>query len=698
MRKLIVILALILISDVFGAGAIFNGPNIKLLKNNLKFKENEVKIMTGDADKPNAVSKEAGLGSLYIEQDTGIPFWKSDSGDSSNWTVLPYGDTSGNLFLAPLGNINLVADEVAQTGSGAMQIASGTTAARPNSPVAGQIRYNSENGTFEGYNGLNWGSVGPTALDTSITDSIDYTPTIIGIGTGTVTGVEGSWSRIGDKMIIQVAFNMATNGSAGGNVGATLPAGYEIDTTKLKYDSGNTASIGTTYFTGDIRLNNALSISSLPTNIYTQTAGSSATAGSRFSMQAIVPIVGWSSEKSTVVTQETELTAQTANEFSAKVSGTDVVVDENFDWIDGDCTNAGAGVATCNFISGVFSSAPNCVATPVNSTSSALISPQATTSSVTIVTQTSNGTNTDSQFNLYCSRSGDYNKSATIVGKFENINSSQLVRVKAEGNNNDVLTGGVTDIVFSEEVEDPYNAWDGSGFTAPKTANYLITGMMRFTTVATTQAVVYIDGASTETRVSYSPSDAILSFVGQVTLTQGQRLSLREPFARTLFDSEDYHHIEIQELPDTESIVKNLLAESSQTKCQTKILQGDITTNGSHINDLKFSNLKASRFYKLYVQSQIFTDPNNTVLVEIFNADDNVFTNKIGRIYQLQGANTGLFTTRSNAYVFKAVETFVTLYYTESGTTQRIEGDGTKSETFATLCEMPETYVETTEF
>ena len=50
--------------------------------------------------------------------------------------------------------------KVAKTGdTGAALIPVGTEAQRP-TPAAGQLRFNSDEGTFEGYNGTEWGSVG----------------------------------------------------------------------------------------------------------------------------------------------------------------------------------------------------------------------------------------------------------------------------------------------------------------------------------------------------------------------------------------------------------------------------------------------------------------------------------------------------------------------------------------------------------
>jgi hypothetical protein len=48
--------------------------------------------------------------------------------------------------------------KTASTGSG--QLPSGTTAQRDGSPAAGYIRFNSTTGSFEGYDGSAWGSIG----------------------------------------------------------------------------------------------------------------------------------------------------------------------------------------------------------------------------------------------------------------------------------------------------------------------------------------------------------------------------------------------------------------------------------------------------------------------------------------------------------------------------------------------------------
>jgi hypothetical protein len=53
-----------------------------------------------------------------------------------------------------------VAGALTVSATDAIKIASGTTAQRPGSPAAGQLRYNTTLNKFEGYNGTVWSSVG----------------------------------------------------------------------------------------------------------------------------------------------------------------------------------------------------------------------------------------------------------------------------------------------------------------------------------------------------------------------------------------------------------------------------------------------------------------------------------------------------------------------------------------------------------
>ena len=92
-----------------------------------------------------------------------------------------------------------VVAKTSATGSG--QLPAGTTAQRDGSPSAGVIRFNSTDGSFEGYDGSAWGAIGggasggngeATVFENEITISEDYTitSTYNGVSAGplTVTG------------------------------------------------------------------------------------------------------------------------------------------------------------------------------------------------------------------------------------------------------------------------------------------------------------------------------------------------------------------------------------------------------------------------------------------------------------------------------------------------------------------------------
>ena len=71
-------------------------------------------------------------------------------------------------------------NEITLTGTGSLELPTGTTAQRPGSAAAGMFRYNSSTGEFEGYT-TGWGSIGGGAsaggviYENSVTISSDYT-------------------------------------------------------------------------------------------------------------------------------------------------------------------------------------------------------------------------------------------------------------------------------------------------------------------------------------------------------------------------------------------------------------------------------------------------------------------------------------------------------------------------------------------
>ena len=109
-------------------------------------------------------------------------------------TGLGVGTTSGDsveysqlaaLLVSPTitGNLTVTGNGTFQ-GTGFVLVSKGTTAQRPASPVAGQIRYNTDNNQFEGYANGVWGQLGGGAtggggdqvfVENGVTVTTDYT-------------------------------------------------------------------------------------------------------------------------------------------------------------------------------------------------------------------------------------------------------------------------------------------------------------------------------------------------------------------------------------------------------------------------------------------------------------------------------------------------------------------------------------------
>lgn len=98
--------------------------------------------------------------------------------------------------LDEIPNLNTKVGKTADDG--AAYIPPGTTAQRPSFPVAGHFRFNTEEESFEGFDGTNWGPIGGFADQAGnagkmlITDgtnaSWSHSPSAVGVGTAAVVG------------------------------------------------------------------------------------------------------------------------------------------------------------------------------------------------------------------------------------------------------------------------------------------------------------------------------------------------------------------------------------------------------------------------------------------------------------------------------------------------------------------------------
>ena len=80
------------------------------------------------------------------------------SGEASSISFAPTGDIAATNVQAAIAELDT--EKVPRTSTtGAALIPAGTEAQRP-SPAAGQLRFNTEAGSFEGYDGAEWGAIG----------------------------------------------------------------------------------------------------------------------------------------------------------------------------------------------------------------------------------------------------------------------------------------------------------------------------------------------------------------------------------------------------------------------------------------------------------------------------------------------------------------------------------------------------------
>lgn len=161
-----------------------------------------------------------------------------------------------------------------------------------------------------------------------------------------------------------------------------------------------------------------------------QTGSNLFSNNSTFEINASIPIEGW--ENSNVIIgqfnglESCANTLECTDTFSAKVSNTGVVSEENVDWINGNCSFAG-GNSNCTFNSSIFTVAPNCVSSSqVNRFTRSVSS----SSSVTTTNYTDAGVADQQAYNLVCQKQGaDYiGKTAKAVASDQNLRTPGVTK------------------------------------------------------------------------------------------------------------------------------------------------------------------------------------------------------------------------------------------------------------------------------
>jgi hypothetical protein len=250
---------------------------------------------------------------------------------------------------------------------------------------------------------------------------ISYTPTFQ--GWGTVTNINFQYRVNGSSIEIR---GRATAGTVDGNeVRIGLPTGFSSNAAlipSLQYAGGmlirsvNAGQImytaiegGVTYFVLTRSDGVAVSMNKI--------VGSNAlSTGEAFSITASAPVAGLNSRVS-LYSQQCRKPSDCENVFSANVSAAGVVSGENLDWLT-TCSWSGSDV-TCNFVSGIFTQAPNCWISDADAAGTATGDRVYLSSSTSFSASNTSGARAS---NVFCMKTGaDYKERNMITGSFEGI-------------------------------------------------------------------------------------------------------------------------------------------------------------------------------------------------------------------------------------------------------------------------------------
>ena len=168
-------------------------------------------------------------------------------------TLLSSLSVSGNMDVT--GTFT-VSDNILMTGTGAIDVAAGTTAQRPGSPSAGMFRFNSQTSEFEGYDGSAWGEIGGAAA-TGTADLLDIASSSgTGGGSATFNGsayrfklvTKGTSNAVTptNAEILRVSINGVMQQPNDGTGQGDMTDGYVVSGTDIIFDSAPPS--GSTYF------------------------------------------------------------------------------------------------------------------------------------------------------------------------------------------------------------------------------------------------------------------------------------------------------------------------------------------------------------------------------------------------------------------------------------------------------------------
>jgi len=408
----------------------------------------------------------------------------------------------------------------------------------------------------------------------------------------------------------------------------------------------------------------------------------------------------------TIVGQQQIKNVENSNEFKANVTTTSGTVASNeFDFI-ASCTAANPSV--CTFSSDFQASitvAPKCEATVNQFSAASPVAYSESTTGFTLYTFDTSGVATGNiKTVVTCTKSDpDYNKSLLIVGTFEQIKTTDLCKVVAYTNDDDIISATTEDIPWKTKEYDNCNLWSNAGNTDSNTNDAYTARQDGFITASgiffadsasagTNNITVYKNGSVTTIQCGIVDNTAFQThFSCIIPVAKNDVITFRSAILKGLTVSA-YHRITIMEEPDLAGIVKNL-NDDRNVKCQQKNLS--INEGLGTIPDFTFNNLVIGKKYEY----------NTKIIGYNSNTANNIKTITL-RI--LNGATViGAFTsTYQSEYARYPV--LLNKKFTASSDTMTVVVDGVDNMTilasvfgensFVELCELPSNYTTTTEF
>lgn len=414
-------------------------------------------------------------------------------------------------------------------------------------------------------------------------------------------------------------------------------------------------------------------------------------------------IYAYPDSSSTIVTQDTELTAKTANVFSFSMNDAGIVSNDSYDFINGNCTRTNQSTYyryDCPLNDIGITQRLICSPASHQGAGLYLVAQEASGSSTTniqLTGQFSNGnTILATAADVVCHKADvDLNKSATIVGKFENINDTPLEHIEYF-NNSATGIDASTNIPWITKVKDDKNQWDGDELTLDHDTCYEVDATFRTSVSNQSNFVPYINNVATSfTKIPDTSFTVQSYYFGAICANAGDKISFRITSGSFALAASSVHRLVIKENPNLSAIIKNL--SNQKVECQTKYLSANATANGV-LTDLSFSGLDTTKYYSYSLGASIvFSSATNCRLWAYYGAETGTNTVAAIEVTPDTGSTSDRHKSISTNQFFKPTATNLDVSFREIGSCI-IEGLGHRFGTYATLCELPDTYVETNKF